>query len=376
MPAIFFWPLRSCDRCYRSRAGARSYGWQVQWIGLGAGRNCICHQRGYSLEMTNLRSRLFTALFLLVSSAGFAEPIVATFSIVAADPESGEVGVAVASRFFSVGSVVPFGEGAVGAVATQANANVSFGPRGLELLARGVEPNEIVTILLRDEPADNGRQFGIVSADGLSATYTGPGALAWAGGRAGPNYAVQGNILTGEDVVVAMEKAFLETKGTLADRMYAALMAGDAKGGDSRGKQSAALIVRKPGAGYGGNDDRAIDIRVDDHKQPFQELGRLLDYAQMNFSWNAAWTAFVNKDYVAALAPMERAAQLSPDVAEVHYDLAAIRLANEDKEGAMSALNTAITLNPKLKDQAAKDDDMDALRGVNDFAELVGVEVK
>jgi uncharacterized Ntn-hydrolase superfamily protein len=324
--------------------------------------------------MMTIRTRLFTTLLLLATSAGFAEPIVATFSIVAADPENGEVGVAVASRFFSVGSVVPFGEGDVGAVATQANANVSFGPRGLELLARGVQPDEIVTILLRDEPAGNGRQFGIVSADGLSATYTGPGALAWAGGRAGPNYAVQGNILTGEDVVIAMEKAFLETEGTLADRMYAALIAGHAKGGDSRGKQSAALIVRKPGTGYGGNNDRAIDIRIDDHETPFKELGRLLDYAQMNYSWNEAWTAFVEKDYPTALPPMERAAQLAPDVAEVHYDLAAIRLANEDIEGALSALEMAITLNPKLKDQAAKDDDMDALREVDGFSVLVGTE--
>jgi uncharacterized Ntn-hydrolase superfamily protein len=322
----------------------------------------------------NIRTRLLAALCLLVTSSGFAEPIVATFSIVAADPESGEVGVAVASRFFSVGSVVPFGQGDVGAVATQANANVSFGPRGLELLARGVQPDEIVTILLRDEAADNGRQFGIVSADGLSATYTGPGALAWAGGRAGPNYAVQGNILTGEDVVIAIEKAFLETKGTLADRMYAALIAGDAKGGDSRGKQSAALIVRKPGTGYGGNNDRAIDIRVDDHETPFRELGRLLDYAQMNYSWNAAWTAFVENDYPTALPPMERAAQLAPEVAEVHYDLAVIRLANEDEAGAMSALEMAIALNPRLKDQGAKDDDLDALREVAGFSALVGVK--
>ena len=318
------------------------------------------------------RTRLLAVLLLIGTTPGLAEPVVATFSIAAADPESGEVGVAVASRFFSVGSVVPYGEGAVGAVATQANADVSFGPRGLELLARGVTPEEIVSILLRDEPADNSRQFGIVSADGLSSTYTGPGCLPWAGGRAGRNYAVQGNILTGEDVVIAMETAFLETKGTLADRMYAALIAGHAKGGDSRGKQSAALIVRKPGTGYGGKNDRAIDIRVDDHEEPFKELGRLLDYAQMNYSWNEAWTAFTEKEFATSLAPMERTARLAPDVAEVHYDLAVIRLANEDTEGAMSALTTAIDLNPKLKNQAAKDGDMDALRNDDRFSVLIG----
>ena len=319
------------------------------------------------------RPALLAALSLLALAAApaTAEPVVATFSIAAADPESGEVGVAVASRFFSVGSVVPFGEGGVGAVATQASADVSFGPRGLELLARGVSPDEIATILLRGDEAADRRQFGIVSVDGTSATYTGPGCAAWAGGRNGPNYAVQGNILAGEDVVIAMEKAFLETEGTLADRMYAALLAGDAKGGDSRGKQSAALIVRKPGAGYGGNDDRAIDIRVDDHTEPFKELGRLLDYAQMNYTWNEAWTAFVDKNYEAALPPMERTARMAPEVAEVHYDLAVIRLANGDKDGAIDALINAVGLNPKLREQAKNDGDMDALREHEGFSTLI-----
>lgn len=310
-------------------------------------------------------------LALLVTSSLSAEPVVATFSIVAADPEAGEVGVAVASRFFSVGSVVPFGAGGVGAVATQASADVSYGPRGLELLARGVTPEEVVTILVRGDEAADRRQFGIVSADGRSATYTGPNCGAWAGGRSGPNYAVQGNILAGEAVVVAMEKAFLETKGTLADRMHAALVAGEAKGGDSRGKQSAALIVRKPGTGYGGKDDRAIDIRVDDHAEPFVELGRLLQYAQMNYSWNEAWTAFVAKDYAKALAPMERTAKLAPDIGEVLYDLAVIRLANGDKSGALDALAKAIERNPKLREQAKADRDVDALREDERFEKLV-----
>lgn len=326
---------------------------------------------GGRLSRMRRRTRIFALLLLALATPGFAEPTVATFSIVASDPESGEVGVAVASRFFAVGSVVPFGEGGVGAVATQANADVSFGPRGLELLARGVSPDQIVDVLLRGEPSDNGRQFGIVAADGRSSTYTGPGCLPWAGGRAGPNYAVQGNILTGEDVVIAMESAFLSTQGTLADRMYAALLAGDAKGGDSRGKQSAALIVRKPGTGYGGKNDRAIDIRVDDHAEPFRELGRLLDYAQMNYAWNEAWTGFVEKDYARALPPMERAARLAPEVAEVHYDLAVIRLASEDQEGALAALKSALALNPKLKDQAGKDDDLDALRNNDRFNDLI-----
>lgn len=318
-------------------------------------------------------ARFLAAIVLVLAHtmSSAAEPVVATFSIVASDPQSGEVGVAVASRFFAVGSVVPYAQGDVGAVATQANANVSFGPRGLELLASGASPDEIVTILMRSEPEMNGRQFGLVSADGQSATYTGPECLPWAGGRAGPNYAVQGNILTGEDVVIAMEKAFLETDGTLADRMYAAMVAGDAKGGDSRGKQSASLMVYKPGTGYGGNNDRAIDIRVDDHEEPFVELGRLLDFANMNYAWNEAWTAFVNKDYAAALAPMERTVRLAPDVAEAQFDLALIRLANGNRDGSLTALAAAIELNPKLKTQAATDSDLGSLQGDSRFTELV-----
>lgn len=314
------------------------------------------------------------ALFLVVALSFpllAAPPDVATFSIVAADPAAGEVGVAVASRFFAVGSVVPFGRGGVGAVATQASANTSFGPRALELLARGASPKEIGEILLRGDDNPSRRQFAVVAADGSSFTYTGPNCNPWAGGRSGPGYAVQGNILTGEAVVIAMEKAFLDTRGTLADRMYAALVAGDAKGGDSRGKQSAALIVMKPGAGYGGNDDRAIDIRVDDHPEPFTELGRLLKYSQMNYAWNAAWTLFMNQKYAEALPHQERAAQLAPDNPEVLYDLAVIRAAAGKRSEALDALAKAIAGNPKLKIQAGKDKDLDVIRSEPRFGKII-----
>lgn len=319
-----------------------------------------------------MKTLTFLLVFSLLASTALATPPdVATFSIVAADPAAGEVGVAVASRFFAVGAVVPFGRGGVGAVATQASANTSFGPRGLELLARGASPKEIGEILLRRDENPSRRQFAIVSADGESFSYTGAGCNAWAGGRSGPNYAVQGNILAGEQVVVAMEKTFLETKGTLADRMYAALVAGDAAGGDSRGKQSAALIVMKPGAGYGGNDDRAIDVRVDDHPEPFKELGRLLDYAQMNYAWNAAWTLFLQKKHPEALPFMERAAKLAPGNPEVNYDLAVIRGAAGNRAGAFDALEKALKENPKLKKQAREDKDLDPLRSDPRFAKIV-----
>jgi uncharacterized Ntn-hydrolase superfamily protein len=317
---------------------------------------------------------LLSLLLLLPASVPAAAPAadepIATFSIAASDPATGELGVAVASRFFAVGSVVPWARAGVGAVATQAYGNASFGPRGLELLERGASPAETLAILLNKDSDPERRQVGIVGADGASVTYSGKGCSAWAGGRNGPNYAVQGNILAGEAVVAAMEEAFLKSKGTLADRMYAALVAGDAKGGDSRGKQSAALIVVKAGAGYGGYTDRAIDIRVDDHPEPFVELGRLLVYAQMNYAWNEAWTAFSEKRFAAALPLMERTASLAPDNGEVLYDLAVIRLAAGRRSEALEALKKAMTLNPRLKKQAAGDDDLTALRGDPAFTKL------
>ena len=296
---------------------------------------------------------------------------VATFSIVARDSATGELGVAVASRFFTVGNVVPWAKAGIGAVATQSFANTTFGWRGLELLDKGLTPEEVKTVLLRNDDNPTRRQFGIVAAGGRSATYTGKNCLAWAGGRHGENYAVQGNILAGEAVVAAMEKAFLETKGTLADRLYAALLAGEANGGDARGKQSAALLVVKEAAGYGGYTDRAIDIRVDDHAEPFKELGRILDIAQMNYAWNRGWTLFTQKKPKEALPHQERAAGLAPENAEVQYDLAVIRLASGDISGALSALAEAIRLNSKLKKQARVDDDLKGIRGDKKYEQLL-----
>jgi uncharacterized Ntn-hydrolase superfamily protein len=298
---------------------------------------------------------------------------VATFSIAARDSVTGELGVAVASRFFAVGSVVPWAEADVGAVATQSYANTTFGWRGLELLEKGVTPEEAIKILIRSDDDPQRRQLGIVSADGKSATYTGEKCLAWAGGRSGPNYAIQGNILASEEVVTAMEKTFLETKGTLSDRLYAALLAGDAKGGDSRGKESAAMLVVKKNAGYGGYTDRAIDIRVDDNPEPFKELGRLLVLAQTNYSWNEAWTLFTQKKFQEALPYMEHAANLSPDNAEVLYDLACIRLGAGKEKEALDAIEKALTLNPKLKKQAAEDSDLSKLKGNPKFENLIKI---
>jgi uncharacterized Ntn-hydrolase superfamily protein len=209
------------------------------------------------------------AVGLLVLAAGaFAAENVSTFSIVAYDRAAGDWGVAVASRYFAVGAVVPWAEAGVGAVATQANVNVGYGPRGLELLREGLSAH-----LARKD----GRQVAVIDSNGGVAAYTGPNAPKWAGDRQGTTWSAQGNILAGPQVIEAMGKAFEAAKGELAERLYAALKAGDDAGGDSRGKQSASILVVRKGGGRNINNDRRVYINVDDSPDPLKELRRLLD---------------------------------------------------------------------------------------------------
>ncbi|WP_457628980.1 DUF1028 domain-containing protein [Oceanithermus sp.] len=208
-----------------------------------------------------------------------------TFSIVARDPETGDLGVAVASKFLAVGAVVPFAQAGVGAVATQSYANTSFGPRGLAMMAAGAAPELVARAFEDSDPGIASRQFGLVDATGRSATYTGGECHPWAGGRAGENYAAQGNLLTGPEVVEALEATFLErTDLPFPERLVAALLAGDRAGGDKRGRQSAALLVVGEDKGYGGFNDRWIDLRVDDHDDPVPELERLLGIHRLLFN--------------------------------------------------------------------------------------------
>jgi uncharacterized Ntn-hydrolase superfamily protein len=227
-------------------------------------------------------------LVLILAGCGAApasaeRPVVATFSIVAYDPDTQELGIAVQSRFIAVGSVVPWAKAGVGAVATQAYANTTYGPRALELLAKGETPEGVISKITEEDKQAAIRQVGIVSAKGASATFTGDRCNAWAGGVKGENFCCQGNILAGEDVVKNMAKSFQESKGDLADRLLAALQAGQDAGGDTRGMQSAALLVVREGWGYGGFNDRYRDLRVDDHAEPIKELKRVLDLHRQIF---------------------------------------------------------------------------------------------
>lgn len=206
-----------------------------------------------------------------------------TFSIVARDGDA--LGVAVASKFLAVGAVVPAAACGVGAVASQAWANLRYRPDGLALLGRGESAADVVAQLTAADPDSAHRQLGVVRADGDAATFTGTSTMDWAGGRSGPGFAVQGNILTGPDVVDAMVDSWLARADLdIGPRLLAALAAGDAAGGDRRGRQSAALYVVSPGAGYGGGDDTAYDLRVDDHADPVTELARLMEVHRFLFT--------------------------------------------------------------------------------------------
>jgi uncharacterized Ntn-hydrolase superfamily protein len=213
-----------------------------------------------------------------------AEPLVATYSIVGCDLEARQWGVAVQSKFLAVGSVVPWAEAEVGAVATQAYANPSYGPNGLTLLREGLSASEVVERLTAADDGRDDRQLGVVDAQGGSASWTGPGCNDWAGGRTGSCYAAQGNILVGEETVAALAETFEQSQDRpLAEKLLEALAAAQAAGGDSRGQQSAALLVVERNGGYAGLSDVLVDVRVDDHDRPIEELRRIYELHQQLF---------------------------------------------------------------------------------------------
>jgi uncharacterized Ntn-hydrolase superfamily protein len=206
-----------------------------------------------------------------------------TFSIVACDLKSQAWGIAVASKFPAIGAVVPWAKARTGAVATQSLANTTFGPRGLELMASGLSAEETLSKLIAHDREREDRQVGLVDKKGRAASFTGRSCSDWAGGLIGPGYAIQGNILAGAEVISEMEHAFLDAKGELPERLYTSLERGSRVGGNQRGRQSAALLVVKQKAGYGGYNDRWVDCRVDYHLNPIRKLGELLELHRLYF---------------------------------------------------------------------------------------------
>lgn len=206
-----------------------------------------------------------------------------TFSIVGFDPKNGDLGIAVHSKFPNVRVTIPFAQAGIGAVATQSYCNTSFGPKGLNLLKNGASPQQAIDILIQNDKDRDYRQVGIIDAKGNAANYTGLECFDWAGGYLGDNCSVQGNVLASEKVITSMAQGFQVYQGSLAERLIHALNMGQEAGGDRRGQQSAALLVVRKNAGYGGHDDRYVDISVYDHQQPIQELKRLYELHRLTY---------------------------------------------------------------------------------------------
>ncbi|MBX5473482.1 MAG: DUF1028 domain-containing protein [Thermoleophilia bacterium] len=239
-------------------------------------------------------------------------PLVATYSIAACDLEAQEWGVAVQSKFLAVGSVVPWAEPQVGALATQAYANPRYGPDGLALLRQGLAADEVVKRLVAADEGRDERQLGVVDGQGRSASWTGSGCLEWAGHRNGPCYAAQGNILVGPKTVDALAATFEGTRLPLAERLLACLAAAQAAGGDRRGQQSASLLVVRRNGGYAGLSDIVVDLRVDDHERPIDELRRLYAIHQRLFGVTP------REDWIAVDATL--AAELRERLARLGYE--------------------------------------------------------
>ena len=249
-----------------------------------------------------------------------APPRVSTFSIVAADLERGEWGVAVQSKFLAVGAVVPWAQAEVGAVATQALANVRYGPDGLDLLRKGVPAPEVVERLTQADPKRDDRQLGVVDSKGRAAAYTGAKCNTWAGHHVGEGYACQGNLLLAPEVVKGMARAFEATPGDLPERLLAALAAGQREGGDRRGMQAAALLIVRTKGGYDEGSDRWVDIRVDDHPSPIEEVTRIFKLYDLTL---------LSREDPATLVP------LTPEVARVvQHHLAVLGFYNGRFTGA------------------------------------------
>ena len=287
------------------------------------------------MAVASLR-RMLAALAACASLAVSTAPPAAassdrgTFSIVAFDSVTQELGVAVQSKYFSVGTDVPWAEAGVGAVATQARVETSYGLKALGLLRTGLRAPEVLRALAANDSSWDARQLGIVDARGGVANWTGSKCLDWAGGEAGADFVCQGNILAGPAVVAGMAKAYRETQGEMATRLLAALEAAQAKGGDKRGMQSASLLVVRPSASRPQFTQRYIDLRVEDHKTPIKELRRLLEIQE---GFHGADNHFFYAEEYAAAGKTELAARERERVAEI------LRRALARKERDASMLN-------------------------------------
>jgi uncharacterized Ntn-hydrolase superfamily protein len=297
-------------------------------------------------------------------------PVDGTYSIIAVDPETGQLGMGVQSKALSVGNRTITGKGGVAMVAHQSSSNPMYGTVILDVIERGMSPEQALEFAKRADLEPNRRQVAVIDIEGRSAAWTPPEITQWAGHRCAPTYCVQGNTLTGPEVIEAMAEAFEAASGPLADRMLAALDAGQAAGGDWRGMQGAALMVKLP-LSRGGFDDRLIDIRVDDHREPLVELRRVYDVTRA-----AGMMGDVN-DAMAA-GDFDRAMELAVAVSEIAptFDLPIIAMAEAhmrkgEMDAALDLFEQAIAINPGAKEIVLRAARFEPLHGLDRFKAIV-----
>jgi uncharacterized Ntn-hydrolase superfamily protein len=295
-----------------------------------------------------------------------------TFSIIARDPSTGELGMAVQSKAFAAGNRAMTIKGGVAVIAHQASANPMYGSVGLELLAAGMAPQQALDFMVRADDGRDNRQVAILDMQGRSAAWTGKGANDWKGHRCGVNYCAQGNILVGEATVAALAQSFESSTGPLAERLMDALDAAQAAGGDARGMQSGALVIVRPLAGSGGFSDRAIDIRVDDHKTPLVELRRLLKMVRSGQLITDANRKVTEGNLAAATELAQKACELSPENDNAWVAIANIHLRADRKPAALDAIRKAVELNPGNKRQLPRNTNFASLVSDPAFTQIVG----
>jgi uncharacterized Ntn-hydrolase superfamily protein len=316
------------------------------------------------------------------------DPWFGTFSIIAFDPVTNELGVGVQSRAFGAGAAVPYAKPGVGAIATQASANRQYGPKAIALLEQGLSPTEVIKRITDEDPGRDTRQVAVIDAKGRSAVYTGkrvidrnsdPKDLVHLGGYAGhvsgPTFSAQGNTLASEEVVTAMAAAYQQGKGSMAERLMDALDAGQARGGDTRGMQSAGILVVRPLPPNSQNTvERIVDIRVDDHEEPFKELRRLLMMTTGVPNRLLARSAELSKEgkHDEAVAEAKKALEINPRSEQAMYQLARRYAAAGDTTRALEYLSRAVARQPKQwAFEAASDPAFEQLRSLPVFQRLI-----
>lgn len=301
----------------------------------------------------------------------YTDAYLATFSIIARDPSTGELGMGVQSKAFGAGNRAMTAKGGVAIVAHQASANPMYGPMAIELIERGYSPEEALNDLVRSDEGRDRRQNAIIDIDGRTAAWTGQATNDWKGHRCGMDYCAQGNILAGPEVVDAMVRSFESSSGPLAERLMDALDAAQAAGGDARGMQSGAILVVAPRVG-GGFTDRVVDIRVDDHREPLAELRRILDLQRSGEMIRDIAPRLEAGDMDGALVAAVAARDKSTDNDNAWVALANVQLRSGDREAALASLRRAVELNPGRRTTLPRDRNFESLHASPDFLRIIG----